>query len=523
MTNAAKFQKNLKIALTIAAVIQLLLSPNFDNIISVIFIYISSWLTFTYLIRERIFNTSPISVLMVLGYNMMTQSGALIFQTFALTPVTFNLQVPITTFASLSIGQITFLLAHMVWIRSAILKSISASLSQWVFRPIGLFARPNASRLWIYGFIGCASIWVTKVQYSGSVGNITEYGNVGLKFLEAFRFLVPAPVIIPFLHYFTENKEKPNPKILFHLGIYFLFVLLTSMAENIRGTFAYVLIIPLLLFFLIYIQGQIFFTKRAFARLAVIFVSGIIFLSIFSDIATAMVIAREQRSEITGSAIIVNTFSNFADKDKLDKFRQLQRVLMYGVDYNEVYIDNPFLSRFVTSKFHDNIMVLMPRLSSMPQSVIWNFTYTKIIALIPTDILTFFNIPINKSDYEYSFGDYAYELTSSTGNGGSFLGGYRTGSTMAHGILLFGYWFYFILFAVVLLIFTIYNGLTIRDKMGNMLISTLALLTLWNIFSISLQLDSVIDLIAPLLRKLPQQILVIFLINFILNRLKIKK
>ena len=149
ISNAARIQFLLKIALIIAAVLEVVIEPEFTNLACVAIIFASSWLTLSYILRERFLNDNPLSALMILGFNLTSQAGALIFQAVAIRPVTFNLAVPVDTFATLALSQVTFILAHEAWRRMGMFRRASAILGHAVFKPLGLFRTPTTTQLWM--------------------------------------------------------------------------------------------------------------------------------------------------------------------------------------------------------------------------------------------------------------------------------------------------------------------------------------------------------------------------------------
>ena len=82
--------------------------------------------------------------------------------------------------------------------------------------------------------------------------------------------------------------------------------------------------------------------------------------------------------------------------------------------YSEYYIDNTLLNRFIPIKFHDNAMSLLPNFEEDNRLSILDFTYNKALILLPTPVMNFFDINLNKNDFEYYFGDFIYELAGNS-------------------------------------------------------------------------------------------------------------
>jgi len=219
-----------------------------------------------------------------------------------------------------------------------------------------------------------------------------------------------------------------------------------------------------------------------------------------------MVMVRNQRKDVVGVELIKLTFATFRDRKAVTEFKESKKDFAI-FDYNETYISNPIFARLITTKFHDNAIYYAGFLNQNQTNSVRRTSESKIVALLPTPLIKLLGLDIEKKGLEFSMGDYIYYLVSGRG-----LGGYRTGSPVAHGLVLFGPLFYVIMFFVALVAYSIADSFFFETG-AKTIFSPLILILIYNLFSL-FNGDSAVDLFSFFLRTLPQNILFyILLVN----------
>ena len=211
--------------------LQPVISPTADNMIAVCCAAVPSLITFFYLFgRPSAMIRYPLSSLTLLGFNVSSLGGALVYQSVVWTPLAARLINPDRTFAYLGLFQITLVASHFVYTRFAIMSGARGALSSRVIAVLGLFRLPPAPLLWFFGLVGLGAIWF-------SATSTVAYGNVSGKFVEGLIPFAYAPLLIPFLPCLGAARRRTGTSIWPVMG-YVAALIAVGIVRNSRSTFA---------------------------------------------------------------------------------------------------------------------------------------------------------------------------------------------------------------------------------------------------------------------------------------------
>ena len=232
-----------------------------------------------------------------------------------------------------------------------------------------------------------------------------------------------------------------------------------------------------------------------------------------SDIGTAMVVVREQRSDISSQELLNKTLLVFQDKQAISNYKKLA-LSNIGADWDEIYFDNIFLARFCNLKFNDSNLLQGLKIKENDTRML-NYSIDRFWAILPSPILEVMQIDIDKKSVtSNSFGDYLYFC-----NGGeNALGGFRTGNFAGTGMAAFGWWYLVILGIGMIPLFFLIDLFTFNFKkkgttkvffslVGLILISTI--FTFWGTSSAS---ESVVSIYTFIVRGWLQSVLLYFVV-----------
>ena len=456
-----------------------------------------------YTLSLRRFRRAPMSCLMVLGFNVSALSGALVTQSAYLRPITYNLDVPLQTFSALALAQSLVIVVHFVYDQSRALQALRQSISRYVYQPIGLLEPPSALELGIFGFLGCAATMLAAQNYREAV----QFGDVSSKFAQGFIPFAVAPFLIPMRSYILVRESGRKQSNWLFLTCYTAMLIAVAMANNARATFSSGFLTLGLCCLVTVLSGNYSLTHRKIAvGLLGMCLAVPCFLTL-SDLATAMVIARDERSNVTSMELIEITLNNFQDKQLLEDRRHRDATILGG-DYNENYVSNPIFARFVYTKFVDVNMYNALNLSDSQVSEIRKQTINRIISLLPTPVINYLGIKLEKADLEYSSGDLYSFIARGLG-----LGSYTTGSEIPDGLTIFGVVFWPVLAVLVLVQYIVYDAFSKIDHEGRFRISALALLNAVPVFTLGVMQESVSNQIMMILRGIPQLIVLYWLLR----------
>lgn len=502
-----RMRRLLGIVLPLCVLGQMLIDFSGINVLCATIAAVASVVTFQFVLRSAVVRAAPLPTLVVLGFNVATLSGALVAQTFSLRSLIFNLQVPVVTFAGCALFQASLLLALLWFARSGMPRGIARSISKTVVAPLGAFRHPMPVHLWLMGALGAGiQAWSSTVAYTGTV----EYGDAGFKFLMGFMYLAYAPFLIPMLGATSVKSNAgrgANSALL--LG-YLVLLVGIGMARNSRSAFALGIANLGLAMFLFVLLGQLTISQRVRRALAAGAITMLLLMPALSDLATAMVVVRGERTSISSIELISSTLDAFQDKAELEHYRKMTS-LVVAREYDETYLNNLFLSRFVQTKFFDNTLASETVRSGQHSGYFWGVTIDKILALLPTPMLRFMGLDVDKNNLAFSMGDAIASQTS-----GHFLGGYVTGSTLGHGLALMGGLIYLVAIPLFLVTFIALQSLTTLSH-GLIVISPVMLLQLMSIFGLAAG-DSLLDVVGLLMRGLIQST-ILYALVFLFVRL----
>ena len=485
----------------ICAPAQYFIDDSTINAVCTIIAVIASIITFLYVIRTDRFRRTPLSCTMILGFNVSAFSAALIVQTISLRSLNYNLYSSLETFSALLATQLLIIVVHIIYRQSRVLNGVRLSLTHFIFGPLGLLRAPSNFQLWILGLVGCAATIVSARTYTDAM----EYGNVSGKFVLAYAPFAVAPFFIPLRAYLfgTTNQSTGN---WLSVSAYALLLIAVAMANNARATFSAGFLTLALTLLIAIVSGNLRITRKTIFSGALIASAAIPAFATLSDLATAMVIARDQRSNVSSLELIEITLTNFQDKALIEDRRRRDAAILNG-DYNENYVDNPIFARFVYTKFVDVNMTNALTLSEGQAQELRKTAWARVLALLPTPVIQYFGIDVNKSELGFSSGD-IYSFIAR----GLELGGYTTGSEVPDGLTLFGPFFWPVLAIFVLIQFIVYDALSVVDKAGKLVIGAVALLNVVPIFTLGVMQESVANQVIAIVRGIPQLILLYLIV-----------
>lgn len=483
---------------------QLLIDASGVNVICVFIVTTISAVTFHLVIKGSVFRMLPLPALIVLGFNTSTMSGALIAQTLSQRSLVYNLQVPTITFALCALFQISLLVALFIFLSSSSLRSKIHTINRRVFGRMGIMQAPSSAQLWIIGFVGSAAmLW----SASNAHGDTQQYGNVGAKFIAGMSYLAFAPFIIPILNklYPTSRASSSAKASNWFLLGYMVMLMVIAMVRNSRGTFMIGFTNLGVAIMLLMLLGQLRVTARLRRGLVIGAVIALMVAPIMADLAIAMVVVRGERTEVSGTKLVTLTLAAFNDKSALEQYRKAVAALAGDGDYDENYLTNPFVARFVNTKFFDKTLSYEDVRMGARADMLWTVTLDKIGAILPTPVLNGLGIGINKENLQFSMGDALYNAQTGAG-----LGGYKTGSPIGHGMGLMGIFVFIGVIPLFLLVFMAVQSLTLA--VGSFIvISPVILLQLMPLYGLAAG-DSLLEPIGLVLRTLPQNILIYWMV-----------
>lgn len=501
MSNA-RFVVTLLLTLTfIAFAAQFAIDFSAENLAAASIVLVSSLAILLYIHWTDAIQTHPLSTFAIFGFCMSTQLGALLVQSATWTALSLNLRQPVETFATLAGFQAIALVAHGVYrLFSNAASPKKVSLLRTVLEKLGLYATPSAGTLWIMGVIGLFSFLVAG---EGAVR----------KTFHAMTFVAWAPFLIP-IYLAQQGSSYCNArKNYVFLLIYMSLIVLLGMAANARALML-AGAMTIAIFALLSVMRSTRPVKASqLAKIgALLVVMGAIAMPV-TDLVTAMVLARKARGYVSAVQMVDLTIYYYQRPHLLNAQRERDRFISIRSNYDETYFASPLIARLVETKFHDNALYFGSLVGPKGEEKMRDITGDFFWATLPDPALKSLEIDVDKKDLKFSMGDYISHL-----GGGGDLGGFKTGSGFAQGIILFGYFFPLIYLLVCPILFLAHDLLSYRSANGRVVLSALGMLGIWKLFQYGISAESLQAMFMGVVRGLPQSIL-LYLIIFNMARL----
>lgn len=488
----------------LAAAVQLMFHADVvDNTLTTLLAAATSVVGFMHVLRADRFRVAPASALLVLFYTLTAAAGALLAKTIEGTGVAHRLSDPVPTFTILFVSQVTLLLADRAYLQGRALQRMRHWLTRRIVARVGLLAWPSDLGLWLLGFLGIAATVIggSDHESAASFGS----GTIVFKLVRGFGFFKFAPFLILFRNGLSGAPSRVSPTVVPALAAYFAVLVGVSFITNSRSTFADAIPTVGICILVTLAYGLIPPSQLKPGRLLLIALVGGIAGLLLSRVALAMVVARDYRYFLDASALVHLTIEALFNSEWLEAARAKMDSTVNTADYSEVYVDNRFFSRFLMTKFHDNIVHYGELLGPDQLSEYRQFMLDRLYGTLPDPFLRALGINLNKEELVISNGDYLIYLADGWG-----LGGFKTGSMFGEMYTVWGWYFPIMLVLVAWLLFVVYDSLAAVTSTGRPVVAPLLLLVVWNLVgttaAFGLGAETVVSPVAGVLRGLPQNI-----------------
>lgn len=465
------------------------------NVASACIVFASTIATLLYLMWTPALQTHPLSTFAVFGFCVTSQFGALLGQTAYWTPLADNLRQPIATFALLAAFQLLAMIAHTGhrWLMP-LPSPERGALPRQLLHKAGLYDTPSTGVLWFMGYVGLFAFLLGSGR-EGTFGKVMQ----GLSFITWAPFLIPM-YLIQFGEIYSSFRRQ-WPYLLVFSGL----VVLLGLAANARQVMLSGFVTIALFALLGAMRSTAQVSGKRVLRLGVL---GLVLAGLaipLTDLATAMVVARKVRDNVSAVEMVKETLYYFQRPDALAEHNEDQRSTTLG-KYDEYYFANPLLARFVETKFHDNSLYFASTLTQSDADLLARTTADLFWAILPDPVIQLLGVDIDKKALGFSIGDYLSHLSQ-----GAPLGSRRTGSMLAQGVALLGMGFAVVYIAFCLVAFAMMDLLSFRNRGGQVVLSAVGMLAVWKLFQYGVTSESLQAWASGPLRTIPQNI-VLFLV-----------
>jgi hypothetical protein len=464
------------------------------NISAACIVLTSSLITLLYFRCSDAYFHYPLSSFAIFGLLVTTQFGALVAQFILWTSLTKDLRVPIETFSYLFMFQMTAILAHVFYRMLANTKNTKPSIVRYTLDKLGLYQTPSILVVWVMGLIGLAGALLARGGGSDSSKVAT-----GIQFIMWFPFIIP-------IYRARFGEAYCNAKLNYVLlGLYTLLVLAIGIIFNARGFMLNGIVTLISVLFLETLRSKGNFTSSELFKIFLLLVAGAIASVPLSDLSTAMVVARADRGKVSDFKVAQNAIDVLTIKRELIKeYREHGKIDSAHSSYDESYVQNPLLARFAMTKFADNMFYFGGKLNETQVEDLTQFSFNSFSTIVPAPLLKikWLGVDVDKTQYEFSTGDYMVMLAT-----GIPVGGYKTGSAFGQGFAIFGYFYAIIYFFICIVLFYLKDLYSYKTSTGAVIIAPIGLFGLYSLFLVAINTESIKLFVLDIVRNTPQSII----------------
>ncbi|PZO20608.1 MAG: hypothetical protein DCF26_02720 [Burkholderiales bacterium] len=496
MSNSRFILLGLMVLALLGLLAQIIIDFSPENIASASIVFASSMAVLLYMLWTPALQTHPLSTFAVFGFGVTTQLGALLGQTAYWTSLADNLRMPMATFALLAGFQVLALIAHTGYRWLMPLPSADGgSLARHLLRAAKLYDTPSTGVLWFLGYFGLFALLLGGGR-EGVFGKLMQ----GLAFLTWAPFLIPMYLIQLGDAYSSWRKQWP------YLLVFSGLIVLLGLATNARGGMLAGFVTIALFALLGALRSSNAVSGKRLLKMGVV---GLVLSALaipLSDLATAMVVARKMRGNVSPVEMVQQTVYYWQRPDEIAAYRnKAESEKLRG--YDEFYFKNPLLARLVETKFHDNALYFASTLTQSDTDLLAQTTADLFWAILPDPVIKKLGVDIDKKALEFSIGDYLSHLSQ-----GGPLGSRRTGSMLAQGVVLLGVGFAVVYMAFCLVAFAMMDLLSFRNRSGQVVLSAVGMLAVWKLFQYGVTAESLQAWASTTLRAIPQNILLFLVV-----------
>ncbi|GAB3264667.1 hypothetical protein GCM10027347_31870 [Larkinella harenae] len=511
------FKRWMWTAVLVAAFLQCAFFFTPENIFAVVCVL------FCWRLTERVIMTPAnlaeytLSTLIIVGYSITQYCLPIIFTLLEGKALTYNLNLPYRVFIHSALALFVFIIAHYLYVvfrqgwGGKIFNKVWGLLMRFQF-----FTPPTDFQIWLIGLVGVAGMVVTYLTGNYHDGT-AEYRSSFVKFLQGLVPYANAPLFLLLKPLFSSNRIRFSRNTTIKVVLYIFLLLGIGVASNSRGLFMRGLTAIGIAYFVGLLLGKfdykIFNAKNVFLAIIGLW----IITGPLSDLGTAMVIVRSQRSQASGSELLSQTLITYQNKKAIQKHKVDNAEPTE--DWDEEYFDNIFLSRFCNLKYNDISLEIAHKLGKVDKNV-YQYTVNKFWATFPKPVLDFFNVKVDKLLVSsFSFGDYMYYRSG----GENALGAFRTGQFAGTGMAAFGWW-YLLILGVGVIPFFFSVDLFVLYLAGNKstylsLAGLISITSYFTFFSVSNDSESVINIYMYLIRGWIQSVALYWVVFFVTRKL----
>lgn len=509
LTSIDRSKKYISIALWIACLAETIFFFSWENFCGCAELIYGWSIVATFVLKQEYIRRYPLPTIAIFGYAFCYHVLPLFVTLTEGKPLTFNFQVPYSTF----LNQFLFITTAVIAFRLCVKFYKQNNVLNKVWNKIGYLTPASDKIIWILGFVGLACT-LMRLSQQGVDMEAQATGNaLGIVFNTLSKLSV-APVCLLFKKFYgAANESIPYRKVAYYVGMVMLIGIASTRRMMIFNAVATIILIGLF--------SKYYFNKKLMSTKSLVMVILGIYLATgpLADLATAMILSRQRTKTEAASKTFDYVMNLYQDKERLHTMYQIAMATTdnggdNSYSWSEYYVDNIFLDRFCNLRVLDATIYNAQRLG-YANPIGQKYWRTFWINELPSPLANSLGL---KKEVQGTVCDHM--VIGIFGDKYSIFGS-KVGGDTGIGLFIFGYWYYCVLLLSLIAAFYFMCSI-VNVRVGSLCIPIPILATFMTIWCFFNTANGIFTTLAIFTRTNLNKIAIYCVVFFLLRLLTIK-
>ena len=514
-SNSSKIKNLSIIFLILCSLIQLIVLKNYNNIFSILFLFLSNLLILNYCFKKETIFNYPVSIFSIIFFNIYANGGTLFFKSILFEDLTQNLYQPNHTFFLLLVFNVIILFTHFFYTKIKFFDRVKLKINNlYSFIKINNENKVMIKDFFILlgistGVFACISftffgnfIYLQKKTGPNFLGDIINGINI---------FYISGIIAFYSKKFYNFSFSKKDFSLIFLSGIAIFYL---SLGLNSRSAFFDLAFVGLLIYVFYFFIGYYEIKVLRLNKIFIVFILLFFSTSLVDRFSETYIESREIRDKTNPVQNVKNHFSTFLDSKIIKNYDFYTSTNIFNENYYKVNL----LNRINIIKATDNVLYAKKFIGNKQLDNLVDYEKGQIISILPSPLIKLFSQSFDKNNF------LNFSMTSKI-----FIEADRTfGGSKSNGLIYpivyiyNDYSFYLLFFFILILSFLFLDSFYNRkDKSFSILLFLLFYTTGGGLIN-AISQGSVSDACALLFRDLPQSIVIFFILFKIFSLVKKK-
>ena len=433
LTSIDRSKRYISIILWIACLTEAIFFFSWENLCGCAELIYGWGIVSAFVLKQEYIRRYPLPTIAIFGYAFCYHVLPLLITLIEGKPITFNFQVPYSTF----FNQFLFITTTVIAFRICIRFYRQNNILNKIWNKIGYLTPPSDKIIWILGFIGLGCILVNLSRQDEHI-EVQATGNALGIVINTLSILSVVPVCLLFKKFYSaENENIPYKKVAYYVGMVMLIGIASTRRTIIFNAVATIMLIGLF--------SKYYFNKKLMSTKSLVMVILGIYVATgpLADLATAMILSRHRTGTESASKTFDYVLDLYQDKERLHSMYQIAMATTdnggdNSYSWSEYYVDNIFLDRFCNLRVLDATIYNAQKLG-YANPIGQEYWRTFWINELPTPIANSLGL---KKEVQGTVCDHM--VIGIFGDRYSIFG-CKVGGDTGIGLFVFGYWYYAVL------------------------------------------------------------------------------